>query len=77
MSLFNRFIESIIPAPDRDDDDLLSGGGQHSPRGRSARPTDYGRENEDTVGNGLGYGKKSGKAKANDHDNEQSGARSG
>ena len=60
MSLFNRFIESIIPAPDRDDDLLPPDGDQLSPTRRSTRTIGgYRRESEGTVGNGLAYARKS------------------
>ena len=60
--MFNRFIESIIPAPDRDDD-LLAERDQPSPTRRSAG---FGRENRSAAGNSYAY--KSGNTKANDRD---------
>ena len=69
MSLFNRFIESIIPAPDRDDD--LIPGDQLSPLRRSTRSVRYTRETEDALINAhaAGYGRKVGKGKAGNLDN--------
>ena len=74
MSLFNRFIESIIPAPDRDDD--LMPGDQASPLRRSTRSVRYTRETEEALigAHAAGYGRKGGKAKAGYHDNGQLGA---
>ena len=43
MSFFNRFIESIIPAPDKEDGIVQRGSG-HSPLRRSARSEQYTKE---------------------------------
>ena len=51
MSLFNRFIESIIPAPDKDDGLFPDGSSQYSSNRRSTQSMIYGRENEGTISN--------------------------
>ena len=43
MSFFNRFIESIIPAPDKEDG-IVQRGSRHSPLRRSTRSEQYTKE---------------------------------
>ena len=46
MSLFNRFIESIIPAPDKDDELFPGAGERVSPMRRSTWTMGYDRGTE-------------------------------